>query len=76
MIGALASIAAAVIVYYLKRKLKKSDNEREQLKDTLHEIDSAIASGNESDINVMLDNALRLRDAGRRDSGGQDSNTG
>ena len=73
MTGALISIAAALIVYWLKRKLANAENERKRLIGKLHEIDAAIASGSESDVNVLLDNALRLpSDAGRRDTGGQD----
>jgi type II secretory pathway pseudopilin PulG len=72
MTSAVLSIAAAIIVYYLKSKLKQAENEREQLKDTLHAIDSAIADGDEVGVNAMLDDALRLRDASHRDPGGQD----
>ena len=72
MIGGIISIVAAVVVFWLKRKLAKAEDEREQLKDKLHEIDSAIADGDEAGVNALLDTALRLPDAGRRDSGGQD----
>ena len=73
MTGAVLSIVAAVVVYWLKRKLAKAEDEREQLIEKLHEIDSAIASGSESDVNVLLDTALRMPiDEGRRDPGGQD----
>jgi len=73
--GAVLSIVAAVVVYWLKRKLAKAEDEREQLIDKLHEIDSAIADGDESGVNVLLDTALRVPlDKGRRDSGGQGGN--
>lgn len=75
MTGAVLSIVAAVVVYWLKRKLAKAEDEREQLIDKLHEIDSAIADGDESGVNVLLDTALRVPlDKGRRDSGGQGGN--
>ena len=75
MIGAALSIVAAIVVYWLKRKLAKAEDEREQLIDKLHEIDSAIADGDESGVNVLLDTALRVPlDKGRRDSGGQGGN--
>ena len=74
MTGAVLSIVAAVVVYWLKRKLAKAEDEREQLIEKLHKIDSAIADGDESGVNVLLDTALRMPiDAGRRDPGGQDS---
>ena len=74
MTGAVLSIVAAVVVYWLKRKLAKAEDEKEQLIEKLHEIDSAIADGDESGVNVLLDTALRMPvDAGRRDTGGQDS---
>ena len=70
MTGALISVVAALIVYWLKRKLAKAEDEREKLIDKLHEIDAAIADGDESGVNVLLDTALRLPlDEGRRDSG-------
>ena len=70
MTGALISVVAALIVYWLKRKLAKAEDEREKLIDKLHEIDAAIADGDESGVKVLLDTALRLpRDEGRRDSG-------
>ena len=70
MTGALISIAAALIVYWLKRKLAKAEDDREKLIDKLREIDSAIADGDESGVNVLLDTALRMPlDEGRRDSG-------
>jgi hypothetical protein len=73
VIGGIISIVAAVIVFWLKRKLAKAEDEREQLKDKLHEIDSAIADGDEAGVNALLDTALRLPSGeGRRDSGGQD----
>ena len=72
MIGAALSIVAAVVAYWLKQKLAKAEDEKAQLIDKLHEIDSAIASGSESDVNVLLDTALRMPiNAGRRDPGGQ-----
>jgi len=68
--GALISVVAALIVYWLKRKLAKAQDEREKLIDKLHEIDAAIADGDESGVNVLLDTALRMPlDEGRRDSG-------
>ncbi len=74
MTSAVLSIVAALIVYWLKRKLKQAEDAREQLKNKLHEIDAAIADGDEVGVNALLDSALRLpSDAGRRDSGGQDS---
>ena len=70
MTGALISIAAALIVYWLKRKLAKAEDDREKLIDKLREIDSAIADGDESGVNVLLDTALRMPlDERRRDSG-------
>lgn len=70
MTGALISVVAALIVYWLKRKLAKAQDEREKLIDKLHEIDAAIADGDESGVNVLLDTALRMPlDEGRRDSG-------
>ena len=70
MTGALISVVAALIVYWLKRKLAKAEDEREKLIDKLHEIDAAIADGDESGVNVLLDAALRMPlDEGRRDSG-------
>lgn len=70
MTGALISVVAALIVYWLKRKLAKAQDEREKLIDKLHEIDAAIADGDESGVNVLLDAALRMPlDEGRRDSG-------
>ena len=70
MTGALISVVAALIVYWLKRKLAKAEDEREKLIDKLHEIDAAIADGDESGVNVLLDTALRMPlDEGRRDSG-------
>ena len=70
MTGAIISIAAALIVYWLKRKLAKAEDERQKLIDKLHEIDSAIADGDESGVNALLDTALRMpSDAGRRDPG-------
>ena len=70
MTGALISVVAALIVYWLKRKLAKAEDEREKLIDKLHEIDAAIADGDEAGVNALLDTALRLPlDEGRRDSG-------
>jgi hypothetical protein len=72
VIGAALSIVAAVVVYWLKRKLAKAEDEKEQLIVKLHEIDSAIADGDEGGVNALLDTALRMPvDAGRRDPGGQ-----
>jgi uncharacterized membrane protein YvbJ len=68
--SAIISIAAAVVVYWLKRKLAKAEDERQRLIEKLHEIDSAIADGDESGVNALLDAALRMpSDAGRRDPG-------
>ena len=70
MTGALISIAAALIVYLVDDKLAKAEDEREKLIEKLHEIDAAIADGDESGVNALLDVALRMpSDAGRRDSG-------
>lgn len=71
MTGALISVAAALIVYWLKRKLRKAENERETLIDKLHEIDAAIADGDEAGVNALLDTALRLpsNNTGHRNPG-------
>lgn len=73
-----ASLAIAVplvglLVWWIKRKAAKSDDPKEQLKETYREIDQAISKGDAgvADINRMVADMERMQDARGSHSGEQ-----
>ena len=76
MTNAIIAVVSAIIVFWLKRKLAHEQNEKEQLKETLHEVDKMVADGDADSVNKFLDVNLRVQDSGRGDSGGQDDKEG
>ncbi len=71
MTNAILAVVSAIVVFWLKRKLAREQNEKEQLKATLHKIDKMVADGNADSVNEFLDVNLRVQDSGRGNSGKQ-----
>jgi|13_taG_2_1085334.scaffolds.fasta_scaffold142227_2 hypothetical protein len=59
MFEAILAIAAALITFWLKRKIKRLENEKAEYQEALAEIDLAIATGNHDRVNHRLDDVLR-----------------
>jgi hypothetical protein len=59
MFEAILAIAAALITFWLKRKIKRLEDEKAEYQEALAEIDLAIATGNQDRVNHRLDDVLR-----------------
>jgi len=69
--NAILAVVSAIVVFWLKRKLAREQNEKEQLKATLHKIDKMVAEGDADSLNKFVDINLRVQDSGRGNSGKQ-----
>ena len=59
MLEAILAIVAALIGVWSKKKIIALEDEKREYKEALHEIDLAIATGNEDRVNRRLDSVLR-----------------
>ena len=59
MLEAILAIVAAIIGVWSKKKINALEDEKREYKEALHEIDLAIATGNEDRVNRRLDSVLR-----------------
>ena len=59
MAEALIAVVAALVTYWLKRKLNKEQDKGALLEDALHEIDNAIKDGDVDAVNARLEHTLR-----------------
>ncbi len=59
MAEALIAVVAALVTYWLKRKLNKEQDKGALLEDALHEIDKAIKDGDVDAVNARLEHTLR-----------------
>ena len=59
MAEALIAVVAALVTYWLKRKLNKEQDRGALLEDALHEIDKAIKDGDVDAVNARLEHTLR-----------------
>ena len=59
MAEALIAVVAALVTYWLKRKLNKEQDKGALLEDALHEIDRAIKDGDVDAVNARLEHTLR-----------------
>ena len=59
MLEAILAIVAALIGVWSKKKINALEDEKREYKEALHEIDLAIATGNEARVNRRLDSVLR-----------------
>jgi hypothetical protein len=69
--GAIITVVCTIVVFWLKRRIAIEGNEQRQAEEKINKIDKAIADGDETDVNALLDAALRVPNESRRDSGGQ-----
>ena len=73
MAEALIAVVAALVTYWLKRKLNKEQDKGALLEDALHEIDKAIKDGDVDAVNARLEHTLRRlshSNGNRRQQGG------
>ncbi len=73
MAEALIAVVAALVTYWLKRKLNKEQDRGALLEDALHEIDKAIKDGDVDAVNARLEHTLRRlshSNGNRRQQGG------
>ena len=73
MAEALIAVVAALVTYWLKRKLNKEQDKGALLEDALHEIDRAIKDGDVDAVNARLEHTLRRlshSNGNRRQQGG------
>ena len=59
MAEALIAVVAALVTYWLKRKLNKEQDKGALLEEALHEIDKAIKDGDVDAVNARLEHTLR-----------------
>jgi len=66
MLEAFLAVGAALITWWLKRRIKRLEDENAEYLDALSEIDLAVATGNQDRVNARLESTLRrLRDEAR-----------
>jgi len=73
MAEALIAVVAALVTYWLKRKLNKEQDRGALLEDALHDVDKAIKDGDVDAVNARLEHTLRRlshRHGNRRKQGG------
>ena len=75
MLEAILAIVAALIGVWSKKKINALEDEKREYKEALHEIDLAIATGNEDRVNRRLDSVLRRLSVAENssDTGGQEN---
>lgn len=59
MLEAVIVIAATLITWWLKRRIKRLEDENAEYLDALSEIDLAVATGNQDRVNARLESTLR-----------------
>jgi len=59
MLEAVIAIAATVIAWWLKRRIKRLEDENAEYLDALSEIDLAVATGKQDRVNARLESVLR-----------------
>ena len=59
MLEAVIVIAASVITWWLKRRIKKLEDEKAEYLEALCEIDLAVTTGNQDRVNARLESTLR-----------------
>jgi|TARA_R100001530_G_C4312965_1_gene153561 hypothetical protein len=68
MLGALATVVAAVLVFWLKRKVKAAADKAAALQEKLNKINKAIIDGDEDSVNSRIELLTnRLQDKDCRD---------
>ena len=77
MLEAILAIVAAIIGVWAKKKINALEDEKREYKEALHEIDLAIATGNEDRVNRRLDSVLRRLSVAENssDTGGQEDDS-
>ncbi len=66
MLEVVLAVAAALITWWAKRRIKRLEDENAEYLDALSEIDLAVATGNQDRVNARLESTLRrLRDEAR-----------
>ena len=66
MLEVVLAVAAALITWWAKRRIKRLEDENAEYLDALSEIDLAVATGNQDRVNARLESTLRrLRDKAR-----------
>jgi hypothetical protein len=77
MLEAILAIVAALIGVWSKKKINALEDEKREYKEALHEIDLAIATGNEDRVNRRLDSVLRRLSVAENssDPGGQEDDS-
>ena len=79
MAEALIAVVAALVTYWLKRKLNKEQDRGALLEDALHDIDKAISDGDMEFVNSHLERTLRRlshRNRHRRGQSGGENGEG
>jgi len=79
MAEALIAVVAALVTYWLKRKLNKEQDRGALLEDALHDVDKAIKDGDADAVNARLERTLRRlshRHGNRRQQGGGETGEG
>ena len=59
MLEAVIVIADSVITWWLKRRIKKREDEKAEYLEALCEIDLAVTTGNQDRVNARLESTLR-----------------
>ena len=59
MLEAVIVIAASVITWWLKRRIKKLEDEKAEYLEALCEVDLAVTTGNQDRVNARLESTLR-----------------
>ena len=59
MVEVVLAILAALITWYVKRRIKRLEDDNAEYLDALSEIDLAIATGNQDRVNARLESTLR-----------------
>lgn len=59
MLEAALTLAAALLAWWVKRKLNRLENEKAEYEEALSEIDLAISTGNQDRVNHRLESVLR-----------------
>ncbi len=59
MLEAFLAVGAALITWWLKRRIKRLEDEKADYLEALCEIDLAVATGNQDRVNHRLDTVLR-----------------
>jgi len=72
MLEAIITVVAAVIIYWLNRKVKAEADKAAQLQAKLNEINTAIVKGDETTVNSRIELLVnKLQDSGDSDTGRQ-----